>query len=157
MKKLIAIVLFALPTYSAAAPYFRPINVAKPVTVAGALIAEDTKQSEGTLMIPLLTHSTRDGCLLPSIVCEDWSPIAIGPSVNAGEWSLAIAPLFNVLPWMSAGAKMLIPDKYTSLRSMITPAAGEQQVTFSAGPTWLYKSSTNKGYYRTFVGLALHF
>ena len=136
--------------------YFRVLNLSKPVTVAGALIAPSLGDSEGAVLVPIFTHSPADGCLLPGIVCEDWTPLAVGGAMNAGKISFEIAPLINVLPWMQTGLLALVPVSWASTRAMLTPVAG-QPVTFSAGPVWHYSQAANKGYYRTFTGLSFHF
>ena len=61
-----------------------------PAPLLGGFLAPDsiTTESEGGGMLPIITHSSRvdasghhvDGCLLPSIACEDWSPFAVGGS-----------------------------------------------------------------------------
>lgn len=145
MKLFAALVL--LPTLANANPYFRLIDPAHPQPVFGAAL--DPKalwNTEAQSLIPAITHSPKDGCLLPTIVCEDWTPIAVGASMNAGKITFAAAPLANVLPWMLYP----LPDKWKQ-------AAPSTSVTFSAGPEWLYKQVTNKGYFRVFTGLALHF
>jgi len=157
MKKLIVAALLSavLAPVSTASPYFRPLNISKPVTVTGALIGVNPSDSEGAVMVPLFTHSPSDGCLLSKLgICEDWSPIAVGGAMNAGKVSLEVSPLFNVLPWMQQGALALIPSSWASVRAVLTPASGSN-VTFSLGPTWEYQQTTNKGYYRTFTGLAM--
>lgn len=149
------LVVFAVPSF--ANPYFRPIDPAHPQPVAGALIAPKLGDSEGAAMLPILTHSPNYGCLLPKVVCEAWTPLAVGGSLNAGKLTFDVAPLANVLPWMQSGLLAVVPSSWTGLRNILTPAPGSQPVTFSAGPVWEYKQLTNKGYFRVFSGLALHF
>jgi hypothetical protein len=155
MKTLIAALLLAGP--AAATPYFRPIDVSHPQPVVGALIApEALGQTSAASLLPILTHSPKDGCLLPNIVCEDWTPLAVGASMNAGKVTFDVAPLANVLPWMSSAAKAIIPDSYPSVRAVLDYNP-DSEVTFSAGPVWEYRQANNKGYFRVFTGLALHF
>lgn len=149
------LVLVVAPAF--ATPYFRPIDPSHPQPVAGALIAPKLGDSEGAALLPILTHSPKDGCLLPSVVCEDWTPLAVGGSLNAGKLTFDVAPLANVLPWMQSGLLAVVPSSWQGLRKILTPAEGSAPVTFSAGPVWEYKQLTNKGYFRVFSGLALHF
>lgn len=148
--------LTSVPAFSN--PYFRLIDPAHPAPVLGALVAPtDLGESEATSLLPLLTHSPKDGCLLPQIVCEDWTPAAVGASVNSGKITFAIAPLFNILPWMQSAGQAVIPTGWTTARSVVEYNSNGDLITFSAGPAWEYKQLTNKGYFRVFTGLALHF
>ena len=154
---LFAALLLAVASVARATPYFRPINPAHPQPVAGALIAPTALgESSGAALLPIFTHSPKDGCLLPSIVCEDWTPLAVGASLNAGKITFDVAPLANVLPWMQNGLLAVVPNSWSGLRSMLAPGA-DGPVTFSAGPVFEYQQRTNKGYFRLFSGLALHF
>ncbi len=158
-KILVAIGLGILPpTVAMATPYFRPLDVRHPQPVAGALLAlEAPGESSAAALLPLLTHSPKDGCLLPDVVCEDWSPLAVGASMNAGRVTFDVAPIANVLPWMAAAGRAVIPSGWGGLRSVVDYNPAGDTLTFSAGPVWEYRQVTNKGYYRTFLGLALHF
>ena len=151
--KCIVLALLFLPSLTWANPYFRPNKLWEhPVSVQGALLAPNIKDSEGAVLYPLFTHSPRDGQVLP--IGEDWSPIAIGGGMNAGKVTFDAAPLFNVLPWMQTGLLSILPSSWVSVRSIVAPTPG-CPVTFSVGPTWEYQQLTNKGYYKTFTGLAL--
>jgi hypothetical protein len=126
--------------------------------VAGALIDPvHIGQSEAAMLVPLITHSPKDGCLLPSVVCEDWTPLAIGGSMNAGKLTFDVAPLANVLPWMQSGLSHIIPSSWPITKKLLEPSSDSQFVTFSAGPVWEYSQLYNKGYFKIFTGLALHF
>lgn len=156
MKKLFAVLLL-LPSVAQASPYFRPIDLSHPQLVAGALLApEDLGSTEVASLLPLITHSPKDGCLLPSIVCEDWTPLAIGGSMNAGNATLDVAPLANVLPWVQTAALAITPDSWSVTRRMLSSNV-DHSLTFSAGPVWQYRQANNKGYFRIFTGLALAF
>lgn len=158
MKTLLAALLLAASMPAQAAPYFRLVNLAHPDPVAGALVApEDLKNSAAASLLPIFTHSPVDGCLLPSIVCEEWTPLAVGASMNSGRLTLDVAPLANVLPWVQQGALALLPASWAGVRAVFTPTPPlSQPVTFSAGPVWEYQQATNKGYFRVFTGVALH-
>jgi len=159
MKKLaLAVALICFGSLAGAAPYFRPLDFSHPQPVVGALLApEALGNTEGASLLPLLTHSPKDGCLLPSIVCEDWTPLAVGASMNAGKVTFDIAPLANVLPWMQSAGQAIVPTGWKTLRSVVDYDSSGDNLTFSAGPVWEYKQLTNKGYFRVFTGLALHF
>jgi hypothetical protein len=147
----------AMPSITMASPYFRPLDIAHPAPVVGALIApEELGASEAVSLLPLITHSTRDGCWIPSVVCSDWTPLAVGASINAGKVTLNIAPLVNVLPWMQGMARAVVPDSMPSIRRVLA-SNPDQAVTFSAGPVWQYRQRENRGYFRLFSGVALHF
>lgn len=157
MQALLILVLVSMSVFSSASPYLRLIDVRHPKPVIGAMLApEKLKSSEAASLLPLLTHSPRDGCLFPSIICEDWSPIAVGGSMSSGRLSFEAGPLFNVLPWMQTAASAATPQSWTAVRSILA-SNPDSSVSFSAGPLWAYKSETNKGYFRIFTGLALHF
>ncbi len=167
MKRILAglTVIFALAGDAWASPYFRvygwdykakTLSVEAfyhPQPVAGALInPADLRGSRMGALLPIVFHSPSDGCLLPQFVCEDWSPLAVGGSMNAGKLTFDTGPLFNILPWMVSGAQRLAPARFQPLLAN-TPSA----VTFSAGPMWEYRQIENKGYFLVFTGLALHF
>lgn len=155
MKKLLWLGIL-IPSLSHGA-YFRLIDIQHPQLIAGALLdPTDLNNTEVSSLIPLITHSPNDGCILPKLVCEDWSPLAVGGGMVAGSFTFVVAPVANVLPALQGLALAVTPAKYTGIRSILTPASGGA-VTFSAGPAWEYKQSTNKGYIRVFTGLALKF
>lgn len=158
MKNLIVALCLLAPSASYANPYFRIIDPSHPQPVAGALLdVGDVQKSEAAALLPIVTHSPRDGCMFPTIVCEDWTPLAVGASMNAGQLTLNVAPLANVLPWVYRAASYLVPVnvKIDYLIAHLNDA--QPMVTFSAGPVWQYRQSTNKGYFKLFTGLALHF
>lgn len=155
MKLTIAFLL--LSSSALANPYFRFLDPSHPQPVLGALVdPANLGNSEATSLLPLVTHSPKDGCLLPSVVCEDWSPLAAGGSSNAGKYTLDVGPLFNVLPWVQSAALSLTPEKWSGLVKVLSTSQ-DQSVTFSAGPVFEYEQATNKGYFKIFTGVALHF
>lgn len=162
---LLAVALICFGSTAKASPYFRIYgwdygshnlslsSMSHPKPVAGAFInPTNVGQTSGGALVPLVTHSPNDGCLLPSFVCEDWSPLAVGGSINAGKLTLDVSSLFNVFPWMLAGAKSIAPGPMQPLLNM-----GPSSVEFSAGPVWQYQQAQNKGYFLIFTGLALQF
>jgi hypothetical protein len=154
---LLGIALICFATSANATPYFRLLDISHPQPVLGALIDPSAPgNTEAASLIPILTHSPKDGCLLPSVVCEEWTPLALGASMNAGKITLDVAPLANVLPWFQKAAIAVTPAKWQGLIGVLSPSQ-DKSVTFSAGPVWQYRQLTNKGYFRVFTGLALHF
>ncbi len=157
--KFLAFAFMLAAVNASAKPYFRVIDPAHPQPVVGALV--DTirpGQSQAASLLPIFTHSPADGCLLPSIVCEDWTPLAVGASMNAGKVTFDVAPLANLMPWMRTAGQALIPAGWTTARSLVdyTPTASDP-LTISAGPVWEYSQLQNRGSFKIFSGLALHF
>ena len=158
MTKWVALLLALVIAPVSAAPYFRPIDFAHPQPIVGALVdPTDLGQSSAASLLPIFTHSPKDGCQLPSIVCEDWTPLAIGAAINAGKVTFDVAPLANVLPWMANAGRAIIASGWTSLRSILNYNSLGDPITFSAGPVWEYSQLRNKGSFKLFTGLALHF
>ena len=166
MKKLfIALLAWCawLPMSIQASPYLRP-GIYKGddgslhyQTIFGGLIdPKDLGNSSGVGLFATVTHSPKDGCILPSIVCEDWTPLAVGGAMNAGKVTLDFGPVFNVLPWMQSGALAILPASFSATRKMLQPQEGSQSVTFSGGPMCEYRQVSNDVYFKIFTGLALH-
>lgn len=169
MRKIVLALMFVSLTQlrADAAPYFRTIlgkdasghlAIARPQPIIGALIDPGSLgKSEAVSLLPLITHSPKDGCLLPGIVCEDWTPLAVGASMNAGKVTFDVAPLANILPWMQSAGRAVIPAGWTALRSVVEYSGEGDPITFSAGPAWQYRQLENKGYFKIVTALALHF
>lgn len=156
MKKL-SFILMSIPCLSFGSAYFRPLDISHPKPIAGALLdPQNLDQTSATALLPLITHSPNDGCLMPSIVCVDWTPLAVGASMNGGNFTFNAAPLSNVLPIFQAVALAVTPAKWVGVIKVLTPS-GDGSVTFSAGPAFEYKQATNRGYFRVFTGLRLSF
>jgi hypothetical protein len=156
MKKLTAAFLL-LSSFASATPYFKLIDPSHPQPVLGALVDPvHLGNSSAASLLPLVTHSPKDGCLLPSIVCEDWTPVAVGGSMNAGKITFDVAPLANVIPWVQSAALSVVPARWVPLVKVLTPST-DQSVTFSCGPVWEYSQAQNKGYFKVFTGLKLSF
>lgn len=154
---LLGIALICWGSIAHANPYFRLIDPVHPKPVAGALIDPFSLGNTSVAsLLPLVTHSTSDGCILPSIICEDWSPLAVGGSMNAGNITFDIAPIANIVPWVQNAAVALIPSSWTGLVKVLKQKSG-QAVTFSIGPVWEYNQIKNKGYFKVFVGFQLNF
>lgn len=156
-KYTLSCIIILIGSMASATPYFRLIDPSHPQPVLGALVdPTHLGNSEAASLLPLVTHSTKDGCLLPSIVCEDWSPLAVGGSMNAGKITFDIAPIANVLPWFKSAALAIAPSKWTGLIKVLSPSP-DQSVTFSAGPVFEYSQAANHGYFKVFTGLKLSF
>lgn len=120
--------LICLGSIAPAAPYLRtPFNGGPTVAYTGIFIdpREPGKTTVGN-EIALVTHDPKDGCLLPSIVCEQWVPVATGLSVNAGRVYWDIGPTVNVFPWMVAAMDSL------GLETWFSPP--DSSLSFAAGP-----------------------
>lgn len=161
-KTLLAVVLSCLGARAQGAPYLRPLDLSRPHIIGGAYIDPATPGSSAVgSAVGLLTHSTVDGCLLPSVVCEDWTPMAAGFSVNGGRVLLGVGPSVNLAPLAKAGLLRglnAITDEgsYQNLKSSLgSVPIGGPDVTMSFGPAWVVSPTENwKGYFRIFVGAA---
>lgn len=173
---LLLIVLLQGDGPAAAAPYFRLIDPAKPVRVAGAYVDPSSpgQTSYGTA-VALVTHATADGCLMPTIVCEDWSPAMAGFSYNAGRFQFNIGPAINLAPIAKAALLRALgvvtrEDQLVGLKStlgsepIVRGASGDLRVSF--GPALnvapvehgvVLPLSQWKGRARIFAGAELKF
>lgn len=127
MKKL-AVLLMALASGAQASPYLRsPLAGGPVVHYEGVFIdpREPGRTTVGT-ELALLTHDPKDGCLLPSLVCMQWAPVATGLSVTGGRVLWNIGPTVNVFPWMIAGLNLIGVD--TSFAPPTSP------LSFAVGP-----------------------
>lgn len=174
MKHWIAVAALVCFCSSAqAGPYFRLVNPDHVNKVAGAFIDPVSlgNTSVGTA-VALVTHSTADGCLLPQVVCEDWSPALVGLSVNGGRVLFNMGPAVNLTPIVKLGLLRLL----TSLTQTETVAGtkallgsqpvGGPDVSVSFGPALavapieggvLLPVNAWKGRFRIFAGAALKF
>lgn len=152
-----ALFVVLLASQAQAVPYFRVLDYTHPKPVIGALLDPTALgNTEAASLLPLITHSPKDGCLLPAIVCEDWTPLAVGASMNAGKITLDVSPLANVLPWVQNAALAIVPVSWEGVQKVLSSNV-DHSVSFSAGPVWQYSQRTNKGYFKIFTGLALSF
>jgi len=155
----------AMPSRAQEGPYLRPIDLARPQLVAGAYLdPQAIGSTEGGTALALLTHSTEDGCLLPSLVCMDWTPLAAGFVAKPGDIKFAFGPLFNLAPVLKAGLLRglnfatkdgTLPGLKSALGS--EPVSGPS-ATVSIGPAWVIAPQERfKGYLRVFIGGELRF
>lgn len=102
---LLAATLLCIVGEVQASPYFRLIDPGHVYRVAGAFIdPTDPGNTSVGSAVALVTHSVRDGqCLLPSVVCEDWSPLMVGLSVNSGRLRFDMGPAVNLTPMAKVG------------------------------------------------------
>lgn len=154
-------------------PYFRLIDPAHVQKVAGAYIDPETPgdTAYGT-SIALITHSTKDGCLFPTVVCEDWSPLMVGPSYSAGRFQANLGPAFNMAPLAKAGllgalSYVTNDDQLAGVKSALSsvPIQGAE-LSFSFGPALqvapvqhgvLVPLNQWQGKLRIFAGASLEF
>lgn len=172
MKKMITMLMF-LPTLSFAGAYFRLIDLTHIHEVAGALIDPITLgNTSGVTAVALVTHSVRDGCILPSVVCEDWSPLMAGLSIRAGQVQLSVGPAVNLTPLAKLGLLSLVnqitkEDSLLGLKSVLgsQPISGPD-LSISFGPALAVSPVDHgviipvnqwKGKPRLFAGAALSF
>lgn len=148
-----------------AAPYLRLIDPSHPVVISGAFVDPvNPGESAAGSSLALVTHSTRDGCLFPTITCEDWVPLAAGFSMNGGKAWLSIGPSFNLAPMVKAlslrGLNAITKDdSYMGLKSSLgsVPITGPD-VTVSFGPALVISPSESwKGRFRIFAGAGWRF
>ena len=153
------ILLLLLPSL-AHASYFRPIDPSHPQLNAGAYVDVETPGNTafGTA-VALVTHAVRDGCALPTLICEDWTPLAAGFSVNGGRFLIGVGPSFNLAPVVKSAILASVDaftadNSYQGLKSSLgsVPISGPD-VTMSFGPSWVLSPTENwKGYFRIFAG-----
>ena len=126
--KIIALLMLAAVSASAN-PYFRtPFSGGPTVHYTGVFIdPRSPGQTSVGSEVALVTHDPKDGCLLPSIVCEQWAPIATGLSANGGRIYWDVGPTVNVFPWMVAAVGRLGVDT-----GAVAPAGAP--VPFAFGP-----------------------
>lgn len=121
-----------------AAPYFRLLDPAHIHKIIGVSIDPvNTGQSSLVTEIALITHSTRDGCLFPAIVCEDWSPLMIGPSYHAGRFAVVFGPVVNLSAVAKIGLLKAVnlltgEGEWPDLKGFLAPAS--DGLTTSFGP-----------------------
>lgn len=149
----------------AVGPYMRPLDLASPRFVAGGYFdPERLGESQAGTALALLTHSPEDGCLFPSVVCTDWTPLAAGVLARPGDVKFAFGPLFNLAPVLKAaalrGLNLVSPDEsLPGLKARLgsEPLAGPG-ATVSIGPAWVVSPAERfKGYFRVFTGAELRF
>jgi hypothetical protein len=169
---LVLLALFA-PLPAEASPYFRPIGPGNAQLISGSWVdpaGEDAPDLGG--LVPLITHSTRDGALIRAIQA-DWSPLALGAgrSASAGAF-VAVGPVANMAPAVKsallAGLDLVGPDRFTNLRQLLAPVPDSSglDVSVSFGPAWLIKPVDGgefkdpkswRGHFRLFFGAGLRF
>lgn len=146
-------------------PYFRPLDPAHPHLSGGALVDPVTpgNTSLGT-SLALITHSPADGCVLPSLVCESWSPLTVGFSANAGRALLSVGPSVNLAPLVKAGLlqalnAVTLDENYRGLKSTLSSEPlSKSDLAMAFGPNYVLSPTEKwKGYFRIFAGGAWRF
>lgn len=141
MLKFLFVLMVLSASNALANPYFRPLDVKDVHRVAGAFIdPRDLDNTSAGGAVALVTHSTTDGCLLPSVVCEDWSPLMAGGSVHGGRFEFDMGPAWNLTPFAKIGLLHLLNTLTPSeTLSGVKSILGSQPITgpdisFSFGP-----------------------
>lgn len=168
MKKLFKMVVASWLAYlpmsmAQASPYFRLIDVSRPQVIAGAFY--DPANGKGTQAgsaVALITHSPKDGCLLPAIVCEDWSPLIIGGTFTGPNKLFAIGPSFNLAPLVNGGLLALLNkvtnDGYANELKALLSSSSSQNLKLSLSVTYALAPGQNyKGYIKFFTGPSWQF
>lgn len=169
-KLAIALVCFGSSAF--ANPYFRMANPQNGQTKKffGASIDPlSPGKSSAISELALITHSKADGCFLPSVVCEDWSPLAIGPSYNAGKFAVVFGPVANLAPVVKTGIRMLaqsLPSSANQQAVVDALSSQDDSIVMAFGPQ-LWVNPLRDGKFmpvnawqpagRIFVGLAVKF
>lgn len=139
MKRIMLFLLMVFPSALIANPYFRLIDPKHIQRGAGVFVDPiDAGNSSVGSEIALITHSPKDGCLFPTIVCEDWSPFTVGSSVNAGRYIFTIGPSINVTPLMKAGLLAALnkaTDGAEGLKAALALSPETSSVTLSISPS----------------------
>jgi hypothetical protein len=161
----LAAVALLLSAPAVAAPYFRVLDLSRPQISAGAFIdPTDPGNSSVGSMLAVVSHSTRDGCLLPSVTCEDWVPLSVGFAEKNGKAIFAVGPSINLAPL----AKSLLlrgfnavteSGSYAGVKASLgSERLDRQDISVSFGPAWAVAPLENwKGYVRMFMGAAWKF
>lgn len=110
MKPLHAILSLVLLSMSASAnPYFRPIDPNHPQVGAGFLISpKDPIKTMAVSDLALITHSTKDGTIIPDswqgiIPPESWVPLQVGLGGSfSGSATIAPGASANLAPIIAA-------------------------------------------------------
>lgn len=152
--------IFLLASTASASPYFRPIDLAHIQQSGGIFYGPDGQGQAGT-MVALITHSTKDGCFFPSVVCEDWSPLTFGGTFTGPNKILAIGPSVNLAQIFKAAGLFILDavTKQETLREAKDTLARPQSegIKLSLSINWAYAPAENKGYVKFFIGPAWRF
>ncbi len=173
MRTLLAVILSLFAVRASATPYFRLIDPSHPIKIIGVYVDPvDLGSTSVGAPIALVTHSVKDGCFLPSVVCEDWSPLTAGLSYNGGRFKLTVGPIANLTPIAKLGlwsllSKLTASDTLSGVKSILSsqPTSGPD-VSFSFGPALnvapvdhgvIIPLSEWKGHFVIFTGAAMRF
>jgi hypothetical protein len=156
-----------------ASPYFRLIDPSHPHKVVGAFLdPKDLGNTSAGTAIALVSHSVSDGCILPSIVCEDWAPALAGLSYNAGRFQFNVGPAVNLTPLAKRGLRGLLDlvtadETAAGVKALLSsqPISGPD-VSASFGPALAVAPIEHgvilpfnqwRGKFRVFMGAAVKF
>lgn len=162
MRNLILAAIVTLPAGVQAAPYFRLLDLSKPQVSAGAFVdPSDPADTLAGTTLAVVTHSPKDGCLLPRLACVDWTPLGIGYAAGGGHHRLAMGPSANLAPMVkgalyNALLRFSADDRYLGLKSTLSPSRSPKDLSAAFGPSWVV-SPTAKPSLRIFAGAAWYF
>lgn len=166
MKNFLALFLVVcLSGLASAGPYFRFVDPAHPQPVVGAFYSPSDGSAETGSLLPIITHSPKDGCSIPSIVCEDWSPLALGFNKSGSAYVIDVAGGLDLVPLIQKFGTGLLdlvsgPAFAPGLRAILTPTVPGQEVDvrLSIWPSYRQGLSFKKaGVFRIFIGPQIFF
>ena len=142
MRSTLLAVLLCLPCCVGASPYFRPVgsgnwNVGDGVSFSAKSLA----QTQNVTMLALITHSTKDGSILPQSMvdagwADAWTPLSVGFAEGNGTTAARFGCSANLSPTATALIKKIIyqasPYYAGKYQALIT--AMPENLTFAFGP-----------------------
>lgn len=159
---ILAAVLTNLVNTVHAAPYFRLLDLSRPQVSAGAFVdAEDPAMTSVGSVLAVVTHSPKDGCLLPRIACVDWTPLGVGYAGGGGHHRLTLGPSANLAPIIKnmlyqALLRFSDEDRYQGLKSTLRPLKSDTDLSVAFGPAWVVSPTSAPGP-RVFAGASWAF
>jgi hypothetical protein len=140
---MLAVALVCFCSTAKATPYLRLIGPDNYQVSQGALFSsKNINLTQESTVIGLVTHSTKDGSILPAwlqqyVAPEDW---AIGTAVNygGGNGSAAIGMVINVSPqlqqWGVTALNYLAPNSMSNVKSFLQTAFSQPDISVAIGP-----------------------
>jgi len=163
MKHLLLAGVLLSPAVCQAAPYFRPINFSHPEISAGFAIApKDLESTTGITDLALITHSSKDGTIIPEALQKyvppiSWAPLTIGFGGSfRQEVVLDIGTSANVSPALASLLLRGVDSSTTGWAAAIKRALegesrGQVGLGVSLGGSWV-KDGTFKSMKQMFPG-----
>lgn len=150
MKKLLVVLLGCTLSCKNlyASPYFRLIDPSHPIVSAGVLFDPKDIMNTGVITnIALVTHSTRDGTIVPDkyqgiLAPEDWVPVQVGGGYAAGNGVISAGTSVNLAPAVAsallrkvnASSSPILQGAKQALSCGYSTASGSN-IGFAFGPT----------------------